>query len=155
MNQARSLASLAFLAAQTPLSTQAWNSSPATISRWAVIPMRTAFDVADKVQGQILEQWGGGAGQIVALVFFLADREESNARVLGVEYYARIDVAHDAELREHARLASVNNLCLQLNLFHNEDFVFANGFEFPVGDALTDVRLVGAVRRTGRRVDWS
>jgi uncharacterized RmlC-like cupin family protein len=33
--------------------------------------------------------------------------------------------------RERARLASVNNLCLQLNLFHNEAFVFDNPFEFP------------------------
>ena len=33
--------------------------------------------------------------------------------------------------REHARLASVNNLCLQLNLFHNEGFIFDNNYEFP------------------------
>src|SRR6266404_6893128 len=33
--------------------------------------------------------------------------------------------------RERARLASVNNLCLQLNLFHNEAFIFDNPFEFP------------------------
>ncbi len=33
--------------------------------------------------------------------------------------------------REHARLASVNNLCLKLNLFHNEAFVFDNAYEFP------------------------
>jgi hypothetical protein len=33
--------------------------------------------------------------------------------------------------RERARLASVNNLCLQLNLFHNEAFIFDNPYEFP------------------------
>jgi hypothetical protein len=33
--------------------------------------------------------------------------------------------------QERARLASVNNLCLQLNLFHNEKFIFDNSFEFP------------------------
>jgi uncharacterized RmlC-like cupin family protein len=33
--------------------------------------------------------------------------------------------------REHARLASTNNLCMMLNLFHNEDFVFKNPYEFP------------------------
>jgi cupin superfamily acireductone dioxygenase involved in methionine salvage len=33
--------------------------------------------------------------------------------------------------RERARLASTNNLCLMLNLFHNEAFVFQNAYEFP------------------------
>lgn len=33
--------------------------------------------------------------------------------------------------RERARLASTNNLPVMLNLFHNEDFVFANPFVFP------------------------
>jgi oxalate decarboxylase/phosphoglucose isomerase-like protein (cupin superfamily) len=33
--------------------------------------------------------------------------------------------------QEHARIASTNNLCMMLNLFHNEDFVFANGYDFP------------------------
>src|SRR5207237_5332690 len=33
--------------------------------------------------------------------------------------------------REHARLASTNNLCLMLNLFHTEAFVFDNACEFP------------------------
>jgi uncharacterized RmlC-like cupin family protein len=37
----------------------------------------------------------------------------------------------NASGRERARLASTNNLCLMLNLFHNEDFVFANNFAFP------------------------
>src|SRR5262249_28166400 len=30
-----------------------------------------------------------------------------------------------------ARLASTNNLALMLNLFHNETFVFDNGYDFP------------------------
>src|SRR5216684_6133158 len=33
--------------------------------------------------------------------------------------------------RERARLASTNNLALILNLFHNEAFVFDNGYDFP------------------------
>ena len=32
--------------------------------------------------------------------------------------------------RERARLASTNNLCMMLNVFHNEDFVFANSYAF-------------------------
>jgi quercetin dioxygenase-like cupin family protein len=30
-----------------------------------------------------------------------------------------------------ARLASTNNLCMTLNLYHDQDFIFANGFSFP------------------------
>jgi hypothetical protein len=37
----------------------------------------------------------------------------------------------NASGRERARLACVNNLCLQLNLFHNERFIFDNPFAFP------------------------
>jgi len=37
----------------------------------------------------------------------------------------------NASGREHARLASTNNLAMMLNLFHNEAFVFDNGYEFP------------------------
>ena len=33
--------------------------------------------------------------------------------------------------REHARIASTNNFCMMLNLFHNEDFVRNNPYEFP------------------------
>jgi mannose-6-phosphate isomerase-like protein (cupin superfamily) len=33
--------------------------------------------------------------------------------------------------RERSRLASTNNLCLMLNLFHNETFVFQNAYDFP------------------------
>ncbi len=33
--------------------------------------------------------------------------------------------------REHARIASTNNLCMMLNLFHNEEFVFNNSYAFP------------------------
>jgi uncharacterized RmlC-like cupin family protein len=33
--------------------------------------------------------------------------------------------------RERARLASTNNLCMMLNLFHNESFVFDNASHFP------------------------
>src|SRR5215510_15008705 len=32
---------------------------------------------------------------------------------------------------ERAPLASTNNLALMLNLFHNETFVFDNGYDFP------------------------
>jgi uncharacterized RmlC-like cupin family protein len=37
----------------------------------------------------------------------------------------------NASGQEHARLASTNNLCMMLNLFHNEEFVFNNPYEFP------------------------
>jgi uncharacterized RmlC-like cupin family protein len=33
--------------------------------------------------------------------------------------------------QEPARIASTNNLCMMLNLFHNEGFIFDNGYEFP------------------------
>jgi oxalate decarboxylase/phosphoglucose isomerase-like protein (cupin superfamily) len=33
--------------------------------------------------------------------------------------------------RERARLACTNNLCMMLNLFHNEEFVFQNAYQFP------------------------
>ncbi len=33
--------------------------------------------------------------------------------------------------REHARLASTNNFCMIINLFHNDAFVFDNPYEFP------------------------
>jgi uncharacterized RmlC-like cupin family protein len=33
--------------------------------------------------------------------------------------------------REQARLACTNNLCMMLNLFHNEEFVFNNAYQFP------------------------
>ena len=37
----------------------------------------------------------------------------------------------NASGQEHARLASTNNFCMMLNLFHNEAFVFNNPYEFP------------------------
>ncbi len=37
----------------------------------------------------------------------------------------------NASGQERARLSSTNDLCLVLNLFHNEDFIFNNGFRFP------------------------
>ena len=40
-----------------------------------------AFHVADEVEVQALEQRRGGAGQVVALVFFFADGEEADARL--------------------------------------------------------------------------
>ena len=36
--------------------------------------------------------------------------------------------------QERARLSSTNNLPMVLNLFHNEEFVFQNGFSFPERD---------------------
>jgi uncharacterized RmlC-like cupin family protein len=32
---------------------------------------------------------------------------------------------------EPARLSSTNSLCIMLNLFHNDDFIFANNYRFP------------------------
>ena len=37
----------------------------------------------------------------------------------------------NASGQEHARLASTNNFCMMLNLFHNDAFVFDNPYEFP------------------------
>ena len=37
----------------------------------------------------------------------------------------------NASGQEHARLASTNNVCMMLNLFHNDAFVFDNPYEFP------------------------
>jgi cupin superfamily acireductone dioxygenase involved in methionine salvage len=37
----------------------------------------------------------------------------------------------NASGRERARLASTNNLCMMLNLFHNESFIFQNAYDFP------------------------
>ena len=46
--------------------------------------------------------------------------------------------------RERARLASTNNLAMMLNLFHNEAFVFDNGYEFPSGRALPNISAAKA-----------
>ena len=37
----------------------------------------------------------------------------------------------NASGQERARLASTNNFCMMLNLFHNDEFVFNNPYEFP------------------------
>ena len=37
----------------------------------------------------------------------------------------------NASGRKRARLATTNNLAMMLNLFHNEPFVFENGYDFP------------------------
>lgn len=37
---------------------------------------------------------------------------------------------------EPARLASTNNLCLIMNLIHDDDFIFANGWRFPAREGL-------------------
>jgi uncharacterized RmlC-like cupin family protein len=37
----------------------------------------------------------------------------------------------NASGRERARLSCTNNLCMMLNLFHNEEFVFQNPYQFP------------------------
>ncbi len=37
----------------------------------------------------------------------------------------------NASGREPARLASTNSLCVMLNLFHNEPFIFENSYRFP------------------------
>ena len=40
--------------------------------------------------------------------------------------------------QERARMASTNDLCLVLNLFHNEDFVFSNPYHFAERDGRAD-----------------
>src|ERR1700733_7230496 len=63
------------------------------------------FHVADKVNGERLEQRSGGARQFVALVLFFTNGKQPDSGSLGVEDYPRVDVAHHGELREHARRA--------------------------------------------------
>ena len=41
--------------------------------------------------------------------------------------------------REHARLASTNNFCMMLNLFHNEHFVFDNPLRVSRAPGLAEV----------------
>ena len=58
-----------------------------------------------KLRLQALEQRRGGAGDLVALVLFFADGEEADARLGRLQDDARVDLAHDGELRQHARRA--------------------------------------------------
>jgi hypothetical protein len=62
-----------------------------------------AFHVADEMNGERFEQRRGGARELVAFVLFFADGEQPHARPMGVKDDARVDVAHDGELRQHAR----------------------------------------------------
>ena len=64
-----------------------------------------AFDVADEVEIQALQQRRRRPRHFVALVVFLADREHSHARPQPAEDDARVDLAHHRELRQHARRA--------------------------------------------------
>src|ERR1019366_3839224 len=62
-----------------------------------------SFHVADEVDVQVLEQGPGGARQVVAFVLFFADREDPHARSRAMKNVARVDLAHDGELRQHFR----------------------------------------------------
>ena len=67
--------------------------------------MIAAFHVADEVEIHHFKQRRGIARERVALVFFFANRKQTNARTLHFEHVARIDLAHQAEVRQHLRLA--------------------------------------------------
>ena len=62
-----------------------------------------ALHVADEIDRQALEQRRRGARGFVALVLFLADREQADPGARLVQHHAGIDLAHHGELRQHAR----------------------------------------------------
>src|SRR5262249_2995367 len=64
-----------------------------------------AFDVADEVDRQLLEQREHFFRQLVALALFFADGEQADAGLRLLEDATVIDVAHDGELGEIGRFA--------------------------------------------------
>src|ERR1017187_507613 len=61
-----------------------------------------AFHVADEVEVEVFEHGRRGVGELVALVFLLADGEQADTRIGAVQDVARIDRGHDRELAQHA-----------------------------------------------------
>lgn len=54
----------------------------------------------------------------------------------------------NASGRERARLASTNNLCLIMNLIHEPDFIFGNGWRFPAREGTDPTWYEGGGRRS-------
>ena len=62
-----------------------------------------AFDIADKVDGELLEQRSRFAGEFVALMFLLADRQDTDAGIFPVTDDTGVGRAHDGEVGQHFR----------------------------------------------------
>src|SRR5206468_3059931 len=58
-----------------------------------------AFDVATKVQPALLQHLEDFLGQIASLHIFVADRHQTDRRILVAEDMSRIDGAHDGVLQ--------------------------------------------------------
>ena len=58
-----------------------------------------------KFRSSCLQSFEGFAGQFVAFGFFRADAENADARLLVAENFARVDAAHDGEMRQVERFA--------------------------------------------------
>jgi mannose-6-phosphate isomerase-like protein (cupin superfamily) len=54
----------------------------------------------------------------------------------------------NASGRERARLASTNNLCLIMNLIHEPDFIFGNGWRFPAREGTDPTWYEGGGRHS-------
>src|SRR6266567_8743506 len=59
------------------------------------------LDISNEINREGFQKRRYRAGQLVALVFLLADGEEADTRFGFAENDPRIDLAHDGELREH------------------------------------------------------
>src|SRR4051812_10504572 len=63
------------------------------------------FDVADEIDGQLLQQLIGLACNLVALAFFFANGKQPDAGPGSAKHAAEINLAHHCELLEVVRLA--------------------------------------------------
>ena len=70
-----------------------------------VLEQVVTLDVADEIQIQLFAELEGFECEFVALGILRADAQDADARVFPSEHFARIDIAHDGELREVERLA--------------------------------------------------
>ena len=70
----------------------------------------TAFDIAEEIQRQRLDELEGITGKVVPLGLFFADRQQSHPRIAGggkasAEDRTEVNVSHDGELLKVLRLA--------------------------------------------------
>ena len=63
------------------------------------------FNITDKVQWQLLQQREGLASQVVALSFFLPNREQAYPRAPRAEHAAEVNLSHDRKLLQVIGLA--------------------------------------------------
>jgi hypothetical protein len=59
-----------------------------------------AFDIADEVERQTLDEGESLSGKLVAFAFFFADGEQADAGTGDLEHGTRVELAHDGELGE-------------------------------------------------------